>query len=108
MSPQLTRRVDAAAFALAMLAFCWWLHAAMTVVAWLVHRQATPRWPLVVVGVAGVVMVAVAVPALVARLAFRLIRLAMGSSAQVLVLLVLRLPRRERKAPVGVVSGGAR
>jgi hypothetical protein len=107
MSTQLARRVDAAAFALAMLAFCWWLHGATTVVAWLAHRQATASSPLLVVQVVAVLLVALAVPALGGRLVFRLIRGILRGCLVALVPLVLRLTRR-RKAPSGVVSGGSR
>jgi hypothetical protein len=105
--PTLARRIDAVAFAVAMLAFCWWLHAAVGVLAWLARRQ--PGGPLVLVAVEvfAVALVALGVPVLVGRLLFRLIRVSLRGCLAAAARLH-RLSRRGRKGPVGVVSGGAR
>jgi hypothetical protein len=57
MNGQFARRVDAAAFGLVMLAFCWWLHLATQGVGWLMRSQRGAPLPLLAVEAVAVLLV---------------------------------------------------
>jgi heme/copper-type cytochrome/quinol oxidase subunit 1 len=93
MSGQLARRVDAAAFGLAMLGLCWWLHAALTVLAWLVRGQSEAPLPLLAVEVFAAELVALGLPVLAGAPVFRLVQAAL-SALDCVALLLPRLAAR--------------
>jgi hypothetical protein len=107
MTGQLARRVDAAAFGVVMLGFCWWLHTAIVVLAWVSRRQPGAPLALIAAETVAVLLVTLGLPVLVGRLAFRLIRLLAGGCLTA-ALRVFRLTRGRRTAPLGVKSGGRR
>ena len=104
MTAQLARRVESAAFALAMLAFCAWLHAAISVLGWLARRR--PVAPVFAVEAVGVLLVALAVAAVLGRPAYRLLRAALLGLARA-GLAMAALTRRQPASP-SQRTGGAR
>ena len=108
LTRQLAGRVDAAAFGLAMLAFCWWLHLATQEVGWLMRSQRDAPLPVLAVEAVAVLLVALAVPVLVGPLAFRLARAALSGVVRLAVLLARRLPRGRAPAARRPASRGAR
>jgi hypothetical protein len=108
MSAHRARRVDAAAFAFAMLAFCWWLHAVTVVLGWLSRRQTGTPLPVFAVEAAAVLLVALGLAVLAARPVFGLIRGAMRAAADAALLLGGRWLPNLSSAARRAVSGGSR
>jgi|1186.fasta_scaffold457455_2 hypothetical protein len=108
LAPQLARRVGAASFGLAMLGFCWWLHASTEAVAWLVRSQRGAPLPLLAVQAFAVLLVALGVPVLVGPLAFRLVRAALSGVVRLALVLARRLRPGRASAARRPVSRGVR
>src|SRR3954451_11838260 len=107
MSAHLARRVDAAAFAFAMLAFCWWLHAVTVVLGWLSRRQPGTPLPVFAVEAAALLLLSLGVAVLAARPVFRLIRAVMRAAADVALLLAGRRLPNLSSAARRAMSGGS-
>jgi hypothetical protein len=107
MSLHIGRRVDAAAFGLSMLAFCWWLHAALAVLARLSASRPTAPLSVLAVEAAVLGLVALAVPVLLGRPVFRLVRAVLAGVVR-LALLPGRLLQPASRAARRPVSGGSR
>jgi hypothetical protein len=97
LARQLARRVDAAAFGVVMLAFCWWLHTALGVLGWLCRQPSLPL-PVVAVAALAVLLVALAVPTLVGRPVFRLLSAVMAGAVRLALSVAGRLPQRPASA----------